>query len=135
MPPAGEGSSDRLEAALKAERDARKKAEKELSDARRKQDEGLTETERLARRVAELEAANKAAEREALVLRIATETGLPPLLAARLQGEDETSLREDAQRLKPLIQAPAPTTVGGPQGPPPSTRTPEEWLSVIRGKR
>ena len=136
-PPAGDGEGKRLEAALKAERDARRKAEKDLADLRKSQEAGQSDAERLATRVTELEAAKAKAEHDSLVLKIATETGLPPLLAARLQGSDETSLREDAEALKQALptngtQPQNPTTVGGPQGAPASGRSPEEWLSVIR---
>lgn len=135
-PPAGEGS-DRLETALKAERDARKKAEKDLADLRKQQTAGLSESERLAQRVAELEAANKQAAREALVSKIAMETGLSSLLAARLQGDDETSLRADAEALKQAIpqQPQTPTPVGGPQGQPVGDRSPEDWIAVLRQRR
>jgi len=134
--PGDEGSG--LETALKAEREARKQAERDLKALKDQQQSGLTESERLAQRVAELEAANIAAERQALVLKIATETGLPPLWASRLQGTDETSLRADAEALKQTIPAQPPqppTTVGGPQGAPTASRSPEEWVTTLRARR
>jgi hypothetical protein len=123
---------------LKAEREARRKAEADLKALRDKASEGLTESERLNQRVAELEAAKVAAERQALVLKIATEFSIPPLLAARLQGQTEDELRADAESLKQIIPAQppqAPTTVGGPQGAPTSAKSPEEWVTFLRGRR
>lgn len=136
-PPAGDGESERLAAALKAERDARRKAEQAVKDLQKTQADGLSESERLSQRVAELEAATKRAERDALVMRIVQETGLPSVLADRMHGDDETSLREDALALKAALPVPAPTqtttsSVGGPQGAPVGSRSPEEWLSHIR---
>lgn len=138
-PPSGDGEQQRLAAALKSEREARRKAEQAVKDLQQKQTDGLSETERLANRVTELEAATKAAEREALVLKISQEYSIPPQLSSRLLGSTEDELRADAEALKAAIpaQPPAPQTtqsVGGPQGPPSGTRSPEEWLGVIRGR-
>lgn len=140
IPPAGDGESERLAAALKAEREARRKAEQAVKDLQKTQADGLSESERLSQRVAELEQATKRAERAALVQRIAMETGLPSVLADRMHGDDEDSLRADAEALKAAIPAPqqptqTTTSVGGPQGPPAAAKSPEEWLGVIRGKR
>ena len=67
--------------------------EKERADAE------LSETEKLKQKLAEVESRAAAAERKALCQKIAAETGLPALLAERLQGEDEEGMRADAAKL------------------------------------
>lgn len=134
-----EGESTGLAAALKAERDARRQAEAALKKLQEQQTQGLSESERLAHRVAELEAANKAATIEALRLKISQELSIPPALASRLHGSTEAELRADAEALKQAIPAPAPTPttpgVGGPQGPPAGAKSPEEWVQALRARR
>jgi hypothetical protein len=131
-PPTG-GSG--LDSALRREREARKAAETELKRLRSQ----ATDAETLAQRVAELEQAKADAERRTLLLKVANEYSIPPVLSDRLHGETEDELRADAEALLKAIpvQAPAPPqqTVGGPQGAPTASRSPEEWLSVLRGKR
>lgn len=82
-------------------------------------------------------AARSHAEREALAAKVALEAGLPPALADRLKGDDEQSLRADAEQLKQFAAASAPPAapvpqVGGPQGPPVRSKTPADWLDHIR---
>jgi hypothetical protein len=69
------------------------KAEKERADAE------LSETEKLKQKLAEVEKRAAEAERKALCQKIAAETGLPALLAERLQGDDEEAMRADAAKL------------------------------------
>ena len=72
----------------------------------------------LTQQVADLTAKNTAAELGALRTRIAHETGLPFELAERLRGEDEKSLREDAEALVQLTAAkPAPSPAYSPETP------------------
>lgn len=120
--------------ALHAERDARKAAEaaaKELADRiaayedRDKTDQQRAE-DRISQLSAELDARNAAlaaAEFDAIRSSVAVAKGLPPELAARLQGEDRKSLEKDADALlslvttaKPDARAPKPVTaLGGSQ--------------------
>jgi hypothetical protein len=92
--------------------------EKERADAE------LSETEKLKQKLAEVESRAAAAERRALCQKIAAETGLPALLAERLQGEDEEGMRADAAKLletlpkaepakKPAAPVISPTNPGG----------------------
>ena len=68
-----------------------------------------------AAQIADLEAQLKAAALKALRAQIAVETGLPPKLAARLQGETEADLRRDAEDLRAFVARSTTTPVpGGP---------------------
>ena len=140
MPPADEKADDAsLKNALRVEREARRKAEDDLKKLRDAQKSGSAEAEALSQRLAELEKAKADAEESAMRLRVATETGLPIELSARLFGTDEKSLREDAEALLrhfPKAQPPQPSTsVGGPQGAPTATRSPEDWVTYLRARR
>lgn len=56
-----------------------------------------------AGRIAELEAENRAYETSSVKMRIAREVGLPYELAERLSGDEEKSIREDAEALKKIF--------------------------------
>lgn len=60
-----------------------------------------------------LKAQLKATELDALRARIGAEYGLPSQLAARLQGDDEATMRSDAETLKSALPAPTPTPATG----------------------
>jgi len=132
-------SSSQLEAALKRERDARKQAEAELKKLRPQADSA----EGLVARVAELEAAKAAAEREAMLQKVMHEHSVPSVLRDRLHGQTESELAADAAALMAALPAPqqppatqTTTSVAGPQGPPVAAkRSPEEWASFVRSKR
>ncbi len=103
-------------AALDRERDARREAERRAAESEKRlhdlEDAGKSEVERaiarLDRQSAELEQARgrvqeleaDVARRELLELKrtIASEFGIPPEAAHRLQGSDTRSLRADAER-------------------------------------
>lgn len=89
-------------------------------------DEAGKSAERIAgleAQVADLTAKNTAAELGALRTRIAHETGLPFELAGRLVGEDEKSLRADAEALAKLTApAPKPSPNYSPELPAGSSR-------------
>lgn len=108
---------DRIERAKKsAAADAAKQYEGWISpeDAKKSADR-IAE---LTQQVADLTAKNTAAELGALRTRIAHETGLPFELAERLRGEDEKSLRADAEALVQLTAAkPAPSPAYSPETP------------------
>ena len=76
-----------------------------------------SETERLTS--AAQEATARAAKAESALLRyqVAAEMGVPAALAARLQGDTEDELREDAERLLALVPTPPD---GAPTKPPPA---------------
>ena len=54
-------------------------------------------------KIADLEAKNKAYETAALKSRIANEVGLDYAWISRINGEDEKSIREDAESIKKLV--------------------------------
>lgn len=89
----------------------------------------------LETRIADLETAKAAAERETAILRIAQEVGLPPSFATRIRGANEEELRTDATALKAALSASAPAPaapgVGGPQGPPPAAKSVDEWRQYL----
>lgn len=105
----------------------------ELAEAKRQLDEKrqaeMSETEKLQRQIRDMEArqqqlqAEAEAERlNALRLRVGQEIGLPPMLASRLSGTDEESIKADAQAMLsalPTQLARIPNndaTAGGAQG-------------------
>jgi hypothetical protein len=86
----------------------------ELAEAKRTLDEKraaeMSELEKLQKQLADKDAeivkATKQAETErlnALRLRVGQEVGLPTVLAARLQGADETELKADAETVKAVM--------------------------------
>jgi len=118
-PPLGDAG----QAALTKERDARRDAERQANEYRRRvaelEDAGKPELERAssaqkraeaerdthAQRVAELEA--QLADRDAADLRrkVAAEVGLPADMADRLRGDNLQALRGDAKKLAETISA------------------------------
>jgi hypothetical protein len=116
---------------LRQESAAARTSLRELEEkVREYEDQGRTETERLAARLEEEQRAREEAERareqlqqERLREKIAREHGLADELVDRLRGDDEHALREDAARLSQLF-APAQTSArpvmpsfgGGPRG-------------------
>jgi hypothetical protein len=121
-----EGAGDAALRALQAERNARKAARRELRETREKLTEAeakLAELEGVAARAAELEARLSRHEAEALRATVAAEMGLPPKLAARLNGTTAEELRADAEELLPLLHRSEPPSFdGGPRGPAPSPK-------------
>lgn len=84
-----------------------------------------TQAEKDAKALADATKRADTAEATLARLRVATSKGLPPELADRLQGNDETEMAEDADRLLALVQPTTPTAPtgaadGGPQGADPS---------------
>lgn len=107
------------EALKKANKEAekyRKAAEAFEKAEQAKKEAELSETEKLKKELAEAKTKAAAAERSALLQKIALETGLPPILAERLQGEDEDALREDAKKLLELVAKDATKTAAKAQG-------------------
>lgn len=120
--------------ALDNERNARRDAERQLAETRRRinelEDAGKSDGERtqarLARANADLETATrKNAELEAqiakrdldvLKMEVATEAKLPPFMAQRLQGDDLRSLRADAKKISDELAASSTGSLGLGQG-------------------
>lgn len=91
------------EKALKAERAARRAAEKAANEAMAKvkafEDAKKSESERLAEQLQQLKTEAATAKAEALRLRVAAASGLPADLHEFLVGDDEESVRAQAQKL------------------------------------
>lgn len=86
--------------AMEKEKEAAAKKLAKLEEAEQKrQDAELSETEKLKKQLADAEKKAAEAERKAIRQMIAAETGLPAVLAERLQGDDEEAMREDATKL------------------------------------
>jgi hypothetical protein len=106
--PAPEAPTDELgdagKRALEAERKARRAAEKAAAENAAKvkqyEDAQKSEAERLAAKVAELEALAARATAEAARQRIVNETGIPADLADLVTGADEDAMRATAERIK-----------------------------------
>lgn len=105
--------------ALAAERDRAKKAEKEAAELRAKvkefEDRDKSESEKAAERLAKAETAAAEASAKLLRLEVASEKGLTPAQAKRLQGATREELEADADEL--LASFPAAT--GQPKAPVP----------------
>ena len=131
-PPAPEPSAtddlgDAGKKAIAAERARVKDLEKQLRDlkpladkAKELEDAKKSEQERLTEQLNAAKAEAEATKAELLRLRVAAEKGLPAELAARLQGGDEDELAEDADRLLALMGPKTPQSPGsadaGPRG-------------------
>lgn len=102
----------KLKSALEKEREANKELRKrakladelEALETKRKEAE-LSETEKLTKRLAELEAREKDLIRRDLMRQAADKFNLPPALAKRLQGETLEELEADAEELAKEIPA------------------------------
>lgn len=126
-----EALGDAGKQALVAERKRADDAEKALKAANTKlqqiEDADKTDLEKALSRINELEAANGTltgdlAQRDRTILRLNTgiDEGLPKNLIARLQGDDEESIKADAASLRELIpdNTPSPFPKADPsQGP------------------
>jgi ElaB/YqjD/DUF883 family membrane-anchored ribosome-binding protein len=127
--------------ALNSERDARRKAETELTKLRKRLEDsentGKSELQKIQDRVDELQRDADAAKKKAVVMQVIAETGLPADLADRLQGDDLETVRADAEKLVKYVasSSPATPTAGGARTPASQTRTPEEWRSYLRSHR
>lgn len=109
-----EALGDAGKAALAAERkranDAEKKEREALARIKELEEKDATEIEKATRRIAELESSNQnltadLANRDKTILRLNTgiDEGLPKNLIARLQGDDEDSIKADAASLRELV--------------------------------
>lgn len=111
-------------------RDAQKRADELAARVQEFEDKDRTDLERLqkalektaaerdehARTVSELQAARMRAQ-------VAAELGLPAALVDRLRGDDEQTVRRDAQQLLEALPAPTTAVNGFPQGPRGAART------------
>lgn len=109
-----EALGDAGKAALAAERKRANDAEKLAREAQARitelEQKDATEIEKATRRITELETANQTlttdlASRDKTILRLNTgiDEGLPKNLIARLQGDDEESIKADAASLRELV--------------------------------
>ena len=80
-----------------------KKLEKQVGELNTSLQESTTKAQGHATEIANLTGQVAALERDKLKARIAREVGIPPELADRLAGDDETALKKDAESLAQLI--------------------------------
>lgn len=129
-----EALGDAGKAALAAERKRANDAEKAAREAQARikelEEKDATELEKATRRIRELEEANGTlasdlAARDRTILRLNTgiDEGLPKNLIARLQGDDEESIKADAASLRELVpdNTPSPFPKADPSQGPKST--------------
>lgn len=102
------GMPDAVKAVLAKERAAAKAAEKRAKDAetrlKRLEDRDKSEAEKLSERATAAEQRADALERDLVRNRVALEKGIPPELAARLQGTTEAELAADADALLKIVR-------------------------------
>lgn len=123
--PADEPLGEAGKKALQAERDARAALEKEIARLKPLADllggkptgDTKSDLEKLTERMAELETAAATERLGRLRLEVATEKGLTPAQAARLQGTSRDELAADADALLALFPA-APAASGTPKPDP-----------------
>ena len=142
--PLGEGGLK----ALHAERDARAAAEKRAADLQAQIDaieaSKMSDLEKAQKLAADAEAkvaelAAEVAARDLLITKqsIGVELGLPAELVARMQGETEEELREDAKKLAAFIPdaSPSPFPKADPsqgvQGTPSGGTTAERFAAAV----
>lgn len=118
-------------AALKREREQRKALERQLAEAEAAK---KAEVGTLAQRVADLEESAAKARREALLATVADKVGVPLALAQRLRldGDDEEAMRRELEAVAESLPARPGRSVGGPQGASAGSRSPEDWVKVLR---
>lgn len=92
----------------------RKQAEALEQAEKAKQEAELSETEKLKRDLAEAKSQLKATQLDNLKRTVAASVGLPASLAARLQGDDEETLKADAQALLESLPKAEPKKAGLP---------------------
>lgn len=107
-----------LQTEMEAMRTALKKANSEAAKYRKTADEAtaaqkakeeaeLSEMEKLRKQLAKAQAETESLRLNQLKAQVAAEMGLPPALAARLQGNDEDELKADAKSLLEAMPKPA----------------------------
>lgn len=108
--------------------------QKALDDANRSFEEFKKAHESDEQTIADLTAKNKAYETASLKSRIAREVGLPYEWTERIRGEDEQSIKADAEALKKLVgngSTPIPTKSTETGTPDPKTASYKELLAGI----
>lgn len=127
--PLGEGG----EKALKAEREARKTAERQLREAQQRlqefEDRGKTEAEKLAERAASAEAELAESRTRLARLEAAAAAGLSLEHADRLIGSTPEELAADAKRFAETLQANRPATFDGGARQTPPEQTLDERIA------
>ena len=99
------------------EKDAKKAAKRlaELEEVEQKRTEAeMSELDKLKKQLADAQKQYAEAERKSLRQKVAVETGLPAILADRLQGDDEDAMREDAAKLLEALKQPEPVKKPAP---------------------
>jgi hypothetical protein len=101
--------------AMEKEKESTAKKLAKLEDDEKKREEAkLSELEKLQKQLVEVEKRAAEAERKSIRQKVAAETGLPVILAERLQGEDEEAMRADAAKLLEALPKPVEQKKGAP---------------------
>lgn len=107
-------TQDELNAAVA---NVRREHKDKLDAITKERDDAVALRTQLEERHKETEAKLGSTSKEALKFKVALDAGLPAVLAERLTGDDEDSLKSDAAKLKELIKVPSDgggKLVGGP---------------------
>lgn len=141
-PPADDKSlGETGERALRAERDARKAAERQTADLRSKVEQleaaSLSDLEKAQRRAERAEKELADSQLSSLRQRVALDKGLPASLVGRLQGTTEDELSKDADELLGLVKTspttPKPDPSQGSRGGDPRTSTADQFAETVGG--
>lgn len=137
--PAEKPLGENGEKALRAEREARKAAEKAASDYKAKLDEieqaNLSDLERAQQEAKDATSRLAELERQSLIQRVAIEKGVPANLVDRLRGDTEDDITADADALMALVNAPKsprpdPTQGGRGEG---TQNTGDQFANAVKG--
>lgn len=137
--PAEKPLGENGEKALRAEREARKAAEKAASDYKAKLDEieqaSLSDLERAQQEAKDATSRLAELERQSLIQRVAIEKGVPANLVDRLRGDTEDDITADADALMALVNAPKsprpdPTQGGRGEG---TQSTGDQFANAVKG--
>ncbi|WP_179301310.1 hypothetical protein [Streptomyces albidoflavus] len=129
--PQGPGGTSVPPAVERALRKANEEAKTLRLKLKEFEDRDKTEAERLAERASEAEKRASTAEQGLLRWKVAAAKKLPPLLADRLQGDDEEAMAADADRLLQSLKAAGPSAPSFDGGVRPTAR-PSSMNDLIR---
>lgn len=145
IPDSGEAElGDAGKRAIQREREARKELEARLKEmeplvakARELEEAQKSETQRLQERADNAEKLAAETQRELMRLRVASEKGLPPKLAARLTGNTIEELEADADELLNLVPTKKPSasaddTLVGTRTPPAAAQDVDAIVDKLR---
>jgi Domain of unknown function (DUF4355) len=84
----------------------RRKAQSQIDEIKKEAESNKALATQADEKIKTIEKALNSKEHEALRYKVALDAGLPPAVAARLQGDDEEALKKDADTLSELLKKP-----------------------------